>query len=411
MRQPLALCASEVAILTGGRDRPYALGLALSLARRGIRLDFIGSDDLRCPELETNETVRFLNLRGGQKPDASFGAKAWRVIRYYVRLIIYALTSRAPLFHILWNNKFELVDRTVLMFFYRLLGKRLILTVHNVNAATRDRRDTPVNRLSLRVQYALADHLIVHTEGMRDALASRFGVPKQKTSIVPFPVNDVAPETGLSRAEARRRLGISPVAKIILFFGNIAPYKGLEYLLAAVSALGSELPDVQLVVAGAQKCDSDYWQSLHHSMAPLSAASRIIAHLRYIPDEDSELYFKASDVVALPYTYIYQSGVLFLAYRYGAPVIITDVGEMKRDVVEGITGFTCRAEDSTALADAIRTFFDSSLYADGEVARTRIQQHALASNSWTSAATIISGIYQQMSPAVSGSGRYAQPGS
>jgi hypothetical protein len=82
----------RVALLTGGGDKPYALGLATSLTSEQIAVDFIGSDDLAVPELLGNRQINFLNLRGDQCPEASWMAKALRVLRYYAKLIIYATT-------------------------------------------------------------------------------------------------------------------------------------------------------------------------------------------------------------------------------------------------------------------------------------------------------------------------------
>ena len=118
----------QVAVLTGGGDRPYALGLAACLLEQGITFDFIGSDDLEEPALHQDPRVRFLNLRGDQRPDVSVVSKGVRVAKYYLRLLRYALTAEAQVFHILWNNKFELLDRTALMLFYKLMGKRIVFT-------------------------------------------------------------------------------------------------------------------------------------------------------------------------------------------------------------------------------------------------------------------------------------------
>src|SRR5271155_1692571 len=156
-----------VALLTGGGDRPYALGQATELISKRASLDLIGSDDLDCPEFHGKPGVRFLNLRGDQNPDATLGRKVFRVAKYYASLIRYAATAKPKIFHILWNNKFELFDRTLLMLFYRLLGKRIVLTLHNVNARRRDSKDTRLNRLTLQIQYHLADHILVHTEKMK----------------------------------------------------------------------------------------------------------------------------------------------------------------------------------------------------------------------------------------------------
>ena len=121
----------------------------------------------------------------------------------------------------------EIFDRTLLLMYYRVLGKRLVFTVHNVNAGKRDGNDGFLNRLTLRIQYRLVDHLFVHTERMKRELMLDFGVSPEKVSVIPFGINSTVPDTALTRAEARQRLGLDASHKTILFFGNIAPYKGL----------------------------------------------------------------------------------------------------------------------------------------------------------------------------------------
>lgn len=392
--QQSAVFSPEVALLTGGGDRPYALGLGLSLAAAGVAVDFLGSDGLLSAELQGHPRVRFLNVRGSQRFDASLPSKIGRILRYYWRLVSYAARSEAPLFHLLWNNKFQFIDRSLLMIYYRWLGKRIIITVHNVNTGVRDGRDSAINRLTLRWQYRLADHLIVHTALMKEALHREFGVPAEKVTILPFPVNDTTPDTDLSRDAARERLGISPSHKCVLFFGNIAPYKGLDCLLDAVMMLKREVPELRLVVVGARKCDGAYWDTVQKKMSVLREDRSIITRLEYIPDEDTEIYFKAADVLTLPYTYIYQSGVLFLGYRYGLPVVASDVGEMRRDVLEGQTGFICKPGDAVSLQQALRGFFSSALYENSELTGARIREHAHRHNSWTRAAQIMTSVYQ-----------------
>src|SRR6266487_753164 len=208
--------AAHVALLTGGGDKPYALGMAAAMTSVGIRVDFIGSDDLNVPEVVTNPQVNFLNLRGDQRSEASPMAKVRRVLRYYLRLIGYAATAKPKLFHILWNNKFQLFDRTLLMLYYKLLGKRIVLTAHNVNAGKRDSNDSWLNRFSLKCEYTLSDHIFVHTEKMRHELSSEFGISPGKVSVIPFGINNTTPNTDLSAGEAKRRLGLINDDKAIL---------------------------------------------------------------------------------------------------------------------------------------------------------------------------------------------------
>jgi len=138
-----------VTLLTGGGDRPYAFGLATELMSKGAALDIIGSDELDCPEFHGKPGANFMNLRGDQRSDVSFLEKVFRLSTYYAKLIRYAAAAKSKIFHILWNNKFELFDRTLLMLYYKVLGKKIVLTVHNVNARKRDSKDTALNRLTL----------------------------------------------------------------------------------------------------------------------------------------------------------------------------------------------------------------------------------------------------------------------
>src|SRR5688572_18435487 len=161
----------QVGLLTAGRDKPYALGLASALVAQGIFLDFIGSEDVDGPELHTTPLVNFLNLRD-QREHVSLARKVLRVLAYYSQLLRYAAVARPAILHILWNNKFELIDRTLLMLYYKLMGKRIVFTAHNVNVGKRDSNDSFLNRVSLRIQYHLADHLFVHTEQMKAELVT-----------------------------------------------------------------------------------------------------------------------------------------------------------------------------------------------------------------------------------------------
>src|SRR5437868_13061675 len=258
--------AIRISLLTGGGDKPYALGMAAALTSVGIQVDFVGSDDLSVPELLANPRLNFLNLRGDQREDASTEAKVLRVLKYYARLIGYAAKAKPTLFHILWNNKFQLFDCTLLMLYYKLLSKRVVFTAHNVNAGKRDQNDSWLNRISLKIQYSLCDHVFVHTDGMKSEMTSEFRIAEDKVSFIPFGINNTVPNTSLSSAEAKRQLGISNDDKVLLFFGNIAPYKGLEYLIAAFSELLTKDRTYRLVIVGNPKGPKDYWNQIHKTI-------------------------------------------------------------------------------------------------------------------------------------------------
>jgi len=387
---------TAITLLTGGRDPHYALGLASALIAQGIALDFIGSDQLEDPELRTNPLVRCLNLRKEMRSNVSLARKVLRVLLYYARLLAYAAMAKPKLFHILWNNKFAIFDRTVLMLYYRALGKRIVLTAHNVNAGQRDGNDSFVNRLTLRIQYTLADHIFVHTERMRKDLKAEFDVVESKVSVIPFGINTTVRDTDLSGSQARHRLGLTESHRVVLFFGNIAPYKGLEYLVDAMAVLIQKTPDYRLIIAGRLKNCDRYWDGIRQRLSNAALRSRVIERIEFVPDEETEIYFKAADVLVLPYTYIYQSGVLLLGYSFGLPVIASDVGSLAEDVVEERTGFVCKPRDPEALAKSIERYFSSDLFGRRESFRREIKDFAAAKYSWARVGDITRGIYESL---------------
>jgi glycosyltransferase involved in cell wall biosynthesis len=269
----------------------------------------------------------------------------------------------------------------------------VVLTVHNVNAAERDGSDGAFNRFTLRIQYALSHHLFVHTEQMKQQLMSQFGVAESAISIIPFGINDTVPNTGLGHQEARRRLGLASEDRVLLFFGNIAPYKGVEFLVDAFAALAGEKPRYHLVIAGRPKGAEAYWAEVQRRIRTSGIEDRVTERIEYIPDEDTEIYFKAADVLILPYTRVYQSGVLFLGYNFGLPAIASDVGSLREDIVEGRTGFVCRAYDARSLEAKIRQYFSCPIWERRDEARADIKRFADEKYSWTAIAAITKRVY------------------
>ncbi len=282
------------------------------------------------------------------------------------------------------------------MVYYKMLGKKIVFTAHNVNACVRDGGDSFLNRATLKYQYRLCDHIFVHTKKMKGELMADFNVPDYKVSVIPFGVNNTVPNTALTRADARRQLGIGAGDQTLLFFGHIAPYKGLEYLIEAFTKLAKKSGDYRLVIAGRPKNCEDYWNSIKQMVSLSGIGDRIIQRIEYIPDEQTELYFKAADALVLPYTHIFQSGVLFLGYSFGLPAIVADVGSLKEEIIEGETGFVFPAKDPAALAKVIETYFSSDLYKNLEDRRQEIREYANERHSWAKVAAITAGIYSKI---------------
>jgi D-inositol-3-phosphate glycosyltransferase len=393
---PLRNIDLEIALLTGCQDKSYAVGLAMAVASKGVRTEVIGNDRVDSHEYHTTPDLKFLNLGGIQDSDVGFLSKLHHLLAYYAGLIRYVTFGGPKIVHVLWNSKFEYFDRTLLTLYFKLLGKRVILTAHNVNKAQRDSEDSLLNRLTLRCQYNLADRIFVHTEKMKDELIEQFGVKGSAVKVIPFGIYSSLPDTELTPAGAKKRLGLTSQERALLFFGRIVPYKGLEYLLAAFEKLYARNPNYRLLIAGEpMKGYEDYLTEIQRTIDGSSWRERVIRELRFIRDDETELYCKAADALILPYKHIFQTGVLFVGYTYGLPVIGADVGSIREDVIEGKTGYVFKPGNVAHLANMIEAYFESDLYKDLARNRREIRDYVAARHSWDEVGEISRAVYQE----------------
>jgi D-inositol-3-phosphate glycosyltransferase len=388
----------SLGLLTGCQDRHYAFGLAMALASCGVHVDVVGSDEIDSPELHATPNLRFFNFRGAQKAKVGLAKKLSKVFVYYVRLIRYLSNSEPKAIHILWNYKFELLDRTVLMLVYKALGKKVALTAHNVNQARRDAKDSWINRTTLKMQYRLCDHIFVHTQKMKEELCQDFQVAEARVTVLHYPVNNAFLETKLTPLEAKQRLGLGNGEKVLLFFGRIRPYKGIEHLLDSFGLLPTDsMSRYRLIIAGEPKKGSeDYLHEIERSVTNSRYSEQVILKAEFIRDEDMEVYFKAADVLVLPYKEIFQSGVLFLGYSFGLPAIATDVGSFREDIIPGLTGFLCQPGDAADMAQTIEAYFASDLYKNLRVRRQQLKDYVNTTHSWGAVADLTCNAYAQM---------------
>jgi glycosyltransferase involved in cell wall biosynthesis len=390
----------KIALLTGGQDPPYARGLLRQLLMRGVDVACVGSDELAGSRSPGPGSLEFHNLVGSQEP-ASAVRKVWRVLRYYGRLVVFAARSDAVVFHILWFRKFPRCEGTLLNVYFKLLGKKLVYTAHNVDGHARDGKPGSVlDTLALRFLYRSVDHILVHTPAMKRELVERFGVANDKVTVVPFGINDVIPVATMSRMVARERLGVAPDARALLFFGNIAPYKGLEDLLRALAELVAMDKRFTLLLAGPvrDKSCQPYWTSVQGLIESLGLREHVRKTVDYIPDGDVGMFFRAADVSVLPYRRIYQSGVLALSYAQGLPAIVADAGSLAEQVSEGKTGFVFQPGDVAGLVRKVHEYFASDVFENLELASEGIRAYGVERFSWSSNADTTVSLYERLMP-------------
>lgn len=181
-----------------------------------------------------------------------------------------------------------------------------------------------------------ADELIVHSCHTRELALGKLPGFRDRISVIPhIQIGEDLPPAVATQEEP-----------LILFFGRIWPYKGLEYLIRAEPLITARVPKAKFLIAGQGEDFSRYRRMMVHP-------DRFIVHNKFVPDDEAADYFRQASVVVLPYIEASQSGVIPMAYSAGKPVVATTVGGLPEMVENGRTGYVVPPGDSAQLAEAV----------------------------------------------------------
>lgn len=247
---------------------------------------------------------------------------------------------------------------------------RVLYICHNV--VPHDGGGTLDRRLAMTV-LRRGDAFIVHSDQDRYRLLALLPRAKVIKAHHPSYVELANQSGGEVTATLRRELALPEGQPILLFFGFVRPYKGLEYLIQALPLVLKELP-VHLLVVG------EFWTapSFYREYArEFGVEANMTLVNRYVPNENLQPYFDLGEVVVLPYISATQSGVVQLAFGFGKPVITTRVGGLHEVVEEGQTGLIVPPQDERALAEAIVRYLREGMAAPMTTAVRR------AASSWS----------------------------
>ncbi len=195
-------------------------------------------------------------------------------------------------------------------------------------------------------------HFIVQSEEEERRLLSLSS--RAQTVVAPLPIFDMFANGRVTKVEARARLGLPPAVPVLLFFGIVREYKGLQDLLAALPEIRAQLGKMVLLVAG------EFWEDkrpYQEMIERLAIDDSVIIDDRYIPNEEVPIYFSAADVLVAPYRRATGSAVIQMAVGNGCPVIATCVGNLAEVIQSNASGLLVQPSDSHALAEVITTYF------------------------------------------------------
>lgn len=190
----------------------------------------------------------------------------------------------------------------------------------------------------------------------------------------------------MDKAEAREKLGIPKEKKVLLFFGFIRSYKGLDILLEAIRKMPE---DYYLVIAGETYGSFDEYSEY---IKKYKMEDRVSINTRYISDTEVSCFFSAADVCVLPYKSATQSGIIGITYHFELPVIATDVGGLKEMIEPWDTGIMVAKPEPDLLRHAILDYFQADL---SERFKTGIRKYKEAA-SWDSLGNTIINYYGKL---------------
>ncbi len=167
----------------------------------------------------------------------------------------------------------------------------------------------------------------------------------------------------LNKSDARKVLGIKDDVNLVLFFGLIRKYKGLDMLLDAFNEL-KDNPNINLIIAGEFYEDKQPYLDL---IEKYQIQNQVILHAKFIANDDVKLYFSAADLVALPYRTATQSGVTQVSFHFEVPTLVTNVGGLGEIITHQKAGYVVEP-NGKAIAESIKDYFTNHrmpLYTEG----------------------------------------------
>ena len=223
-----------------------------------------------------------------------------------------------------------------------------------------------------------AAQLIVHGEYLKSRFSKRYNC-QEKLNVIPHGVLSIYKKWDAGDVKEEENT--------VLFFGRLSKYKGFDTLIAAEQLITKEITDFKIIIAG-KGPESKYIRQ------KVSENKSFELHIGFIPNNEVYKYFRRASIVVLPYTEASQSGVIPIAYLFGKPVIVTNVGSLPEVVDDGKTGIVIPPGDPKALAQAVINIMKSNKLKSymGEMAHKK----ANGDLSWSNISDLTSRVYSTL---------------
>lgn len=386
---PLRPLGSEYA---GGMNL-YVRKLSQELGRLGLEIDiFTRRHDTAEPEvLPVAERVRLIHIDDGEPKDVPVMRMADRLPQFMANF------NR---FRQLQHMDYDLVHSHYWLSVWAMekLRERWLVphvatfhTLGEVKNRVQPVETEPQLRLAIeRECIAAVDGIIAFTGEEKDNLIGIYGAREDSITVIPAGVDLALFHPG-DKAKARRRLGLSPESKLLLFAGRLDPIKGVDILLNSMTCL-NDVSNLHLLVAGGDTVSGGEMDRLVAMAGELGIADKV-TFLGTVEHERMPLFYNAADVCVVP-SYHESFGLAALeALACGTPVVAARVGGLATIIIDGETGYLLNELSPEALARCLRALLE-----DGEL-RKRMGEAAVLSAreyTWSAVARRVLGVYEAL---------------
>ncbi|MCX6806604.1 MAG: glycosyltransferase [Candidatus Berkelbacteria bacterium] len=267
-----------------------------------------------------------------------------------------------------------------MMSYAKSLGIPICLTIHDVFTV----ESMYVDPAAIELLYKLGDSFIIGNNSEKDKLQFYFNKKERDIVVVPHGPYYLFNKNKYTEERAKKELGLLN-KRVILFFGQIRPHKGLKYLIKALPIVIKDYKNTILYISSDLHLSTPELNEYLRRVEKSGVGNHIIMVKNYIPCEEVEKVFKAADVVVLPYTQVSQSGVLNLAFAFKKPVVVSDAF-FESSLINGKMGYVFPGGDYKTLASCISKIF--SLPDTGKSMGKAGYEYANLKNNWQNAAKL-----------------------
>jgi glycosyltransferase involved in cell wall biosynthesis len=353
---------------------PYDRALAAALARAGADVELVTTRFLygSVPEPDGYRVDERFYQRTAERGLSTSGRLPFKAAEHLRDMLAFRRAPGADVVHYQWLT-FPPID-------VRLLPptRPRVMTAHYILPPGPSRRQVA----SARRVFGAMDAVVAHSEHGAARLREEVGLPAERVRVIPHGAFDYL--TNLAEEKPLPAELDGAEGTVILSFGLLRPYKGLENLLEAFA----QVPDAELWIVGNPRMEVEPL----HELAALSGA-RVRFVTRFVEDAEIPAIFRRADIVALPYLDAEHSGVLYTGLAFGKPLVLSAVGGFP-EVAEAGAARLVAPGDTAALAAALRELAGNP-GARAELAAAA-QGAAAGPFSWDEAARLTLDLYREL---------------